>query len=105
MSANVFIQTAFLGDLLLSIPLMKKIKELWPDQKLILVCRKGIGEFFAKTGIVDEVFEIKKGDGESYRRVLESLKSTSVNKVISPHESLRTAFFVRQIKAQEKRVC
>jgi len=101
-SANVFIQTAFLGDLLLSIPLMKKIKEMWPDQKLILVCRKGVGEFFAKTQIADEVFEIKKGDAESYRRVLAALNSISVNKVISPHESLRTAFFVSKIKASQK---
>jgi len=101
-STNVLIQTAFLGDLLLSIPLMKKIKVLWPDQKLILVCRKGVGEFFSKTGLVDEVLEIQKGDAESYRRVLTALQQTSVNKIISPHESLRTAFFVRKIKAQQK---
>jgi heptosyltransferase-2 len=101
-SANVLIQTAFLGDLLLSIPLMKKIKALWPDQKLILVCRKGVGEFFSKTGLVDELYEIKKGDAESYRRVLAALEKTSVNKVISPHESLRTAFFVAKIKAAQK---
>lgn len=102
MSANVFVQTAFLGDLLLSIPLMKKIKELWPDQKLILVCRNGIGDFFSRTQLVDEVFEIKKGDSESYRKVLQALRPFKVERVISAHESLRTAFFVRKIKAREK---
>ncbi|WP_413288000.1 glycosyltransferase family 9 protein [Bdellovibrio sp. HCB337] len=81
---------------------MKKIKELWPDQKLILVCRKGIGEFFAKTQIVDQVFEIKKGDSDSYKQVLQALSKVDVERVISPHESLRTAFFVSKIKAREK---
>jgi heptosyltransferase-2 len=101
-SANVLVQTAFLGDLLLSIPLMKKIKGLWPDQKLLLVCRKGIGEFFLKTGLVDQVFEIKKGDAQSYKNILAELQKHGIDKVFSPHESLRTAFFVRKIKAREK---
>ena len=101
-SANVLIQTAFLGDLLLSIPLMKKIKALWPEQKLVLVCRRGVGEFFAKTGMVDEVLEIKKGDSESYRGVLKTLRHMQIEKIISPHESLRTAFFVQKLRAKEK---
>jgi heptosyltransferase-2 len=81
---------------------MKKIKALWPERKLVLVCRRGVGEFFAKTGLVDEVLEIKKGDGDSYRGVLAKLRQMPIEKIISPHESLRTAFFVRKLKAQEK---
>lgn len=78
------------------------MKELWPDQKLILVCRRGVGEFFAKTSLVDQVLEIKKGDSESYRQVLKTLKHTQVEHIICPHESLRTAFFVQKIKAKKK---
>ncbi|MBX3039322.1 MAG: hypothetical protein KF789_01280, partial [Bdellovibrionaceae bacterium] len=70
LKANVLIQTAFLGDLLLSIPLMKKMKSLWPEEKLLLVCRKGLGDFFVKTGLVDGLLEIKKGDRDSYRSAL-----------------------------------
>lgn len=81
---------------------MKKIKELWPNQELILVCRRGVGDFFAKTGIVDQVLEIKKGDSESYRHVLKTLKHLEIEKIISPHESVRTAVFVQKIKAKEK---
>jgi len=81
---------------------MKKIKALWPDHELILVCRRGVGEFFAKTGLVDQVLEIKKGDGESYKKVLAALEQKTIDKVISPHESLRTAFFVRKMKAKQK---
>ncbi|MGZ3797323.1 MAG: glycosyltransferase family 9 protein [Pseudobdellovibrionaceae bacterium] len=81
---------------------MKKIKELWPEQPLILICRQGVGEFFAKTRLVDEVLEVKKGDRESYRHVLGGLKHREIDKLISPHESLRTAFFAQKIKAQKK---
>lgn len=81
---------------------MKKIKVLWPEQKLVLVCRRGVGEFFARTGLVDEVLEIKKGDSESYRHVLKTLKHAEIEKIISPHESVRTAFFVQKLKAKAK---
>jgi len=81
---------------------MKKMKELWPDQKLVLVCRQGLGDFFLRTRLVDEVFEIKKGQRDSYQRVVEALKTSSVHTLVSPHESLRTAFFSRKIKARQK---
>lgn len=102
MRANVLIQTAFLGDLLLSIPLIKRLKKLWPEHKLILVCRRGVGEFFLKTSLVDEVLEVKKGDSQSYHNALTSLRSQELDKVFSTHGSLRTALFVRGLKAQEK---
>lgn len=82
--------------------MLKKCKELWPQHKLVLVCRKGTGDFLLKTGVVDEVFEVQKGDAASYSRVLESLKNQQVDTLIAPHESLRTAFFCRQIKAKTK---
>lgn len=95
-------QTAFLGDLLLSIPLLKKCRELWPQHKLALVCRKGFGDFFLKTHLVDQVFEIEKGKSESYSHIVEHLRYAEIDHLISPHESLRTAFFCNQIKAQHK---
>lgn len=102
MPLNLVVQTAFLGDLLLSIPLLKKCRELWPNHKLGLVCRKGLGDFFLKTGIVDQVYEIEKGRRQSYTQVLEQLRHQNVDHLISPHESLRTVFFCAQIKAKKK---
>lgn len=96
------VQTAFLGDLLLSIPLLKKCKELWPEKKLALVCRHGLGDFFLQSKLVDHVFEIKKGDSASYQKILVELRSYQIHELIVPHESLRTAAFCRQIKAQNK---
>ncbi|MEN0060098.1 MAG: glycosyltransferase family 9 protein, partial [Bdellovibrio sp.] len=95
-------QTAFLGDLLLSIPLLKKCREIWPQHKLGLVRRKGFGDFFLKTHLVDQVFEIEKGKSDSYAKVVEHLRYVEVDNLISPHESLRTAFLSSQIKARHK---
>lgn len=102
MPLNLVVQTAFLGDLLLSIPLLKKCRELWPQHKLGLVCRKGLGDFFLKTQLVDQVFEIEKGDAKTYSHIVEHLRYAQVDNLISPHESLRTAFFCSQIKAKHK---
>jgi heptosyltransferase-2 len=102
MPLNLVVQTAFLGDLLLSIPLLKQCKAQWPNHQLALVCRNGLGEFFLKTGIVDHVFEIKKGDSASYQKALSEIQKHQVDFLISPHQSLRTAFFCRKIKAKKK---
>ncbi|MGZ3768064.1 MAG: glycosyltransferase family 9 protein [Bdellovibrio sp.] len=102
MPLNLVVQTAFLGDLLLSIPLLKKCRELWPEHKLALVCRKGLGDFFLKTELVDQVFEIEKGESNTYSQIIKHLHYTEVDNLISPHESLRTAFFCSQIKAKHK---
>ena len=86
----------------MSIPLLKKMRALWPDHKLALVCRKGLGDFFLKTKLVDQLFEVEKGSSESYARVLQQLQIEEVDYLISPHESVRTAFFCARIKAQVK---
>lgn len=51
---------------------------------------------------MDEVFEVKKGNRKSYQLVQAELKKRELQKIIVPHESLRTCFFVNGLKAQEK---
>lgn len=102
MPLNLVVQTAFLGDLLLAIPMLKRCRELWPDHKLGLVCRKGVGSFLLKTGLIDELYEVQKGSADSYKQALEKIKSHEVNHLIVPHESLRTVFFASRIKAKKK---
>lgn len=98
---NLLIQTAFLGDLLLSIPLLKKMRTS-DSSSVALVCRSGLGSFFLKTGLVDHVFEIKKGDSGSYKKILVEIQKLNLNEVFVPHQSLRTHLFVAQLKANKK---
>lgn len=99
---NLVIQTAFLGDLLLAIPLLVWVKKVDPSRPLGLVCRQGLGNTLKKLGIVDEVFEVSKGKSTSYREAIQKIRQFQVNYLISAHTSFRTTLFCAQIKAQRK---
>lgn len=86
----------------MSIPLLMRCKQIWPDHQLVLVCRQGLGDFFLKTKIVDQVFEIKKGQQDSYENILTQLQTQKIDFLISPHQSVRTGLFCRKIKAKHK---
>lgn len=99
---NLIIQTAFIGDLVLTIPLMKNLKRLYPDVPLVLLCRTGLGEFFLEKKLVDEVFEVSKKPSSNWDGVKKNLGDRQFKLVVSPHQSLRTAFFVSRLKAEMK---
>lgn len=93
------VQTAFLGDALLSIPLLRALRV---DAPLHLVVRKGLAEFFRNADLVDEVFEVEKGSSASYSALARKLGEYRYQQVFAVHESFRTAHFVRSLKAEEK---
>lgn len=99
---NLVIQTAFIGDLLLTIPLLKSLRETDPNIKTVLLCRKEFGGFFIHHHLVDKIVEVKKGANSNWGEVTRELLQYEFEKVISPHQSLRTAFLVFKLSAKEK---
>lgn len=99
---NLVIQTAFLGDLILSIPLLKRIKENNPNEMLVLICKKGLSDFLIKEKIIDQAFEVEKNNRDSYKNILKNLKNAQVNNLYCIHKSIRSLLFVSQIKAKNK---
>ncbi len=99
---NLIIQTAFLGDLFLTIPLLKRVKSWDKDRPLFLLCKKGLGDSFRFLKLVDLVIEVDKKDSRSWRKAKQKLMEYSYSILISPHESVRTAFLVRKLKADTK---
>jgi heptosyltransferase II len=99
---RLIVQTAFLGDVLLSLPLMQTMKSTWPNDRLVALVRKGVGSFLRDAGVVDEVIEVDKSSGASWRSVGRTLSSRDFDLVVSPHESFRTALFVRKLRAKKK---
>jgi heptosyltransferase II len=95
-------QTAFIGDLLLGSALLKQIRKLAPEDKIALVCRKGCGELFLKLNLADEVFEVDKKDSRSWQSLKKALRGREFSRIFCPHESLRSAFFVRSLKSPVK---
>lgn len=102
MNKILVIQTAFLGDVLLSIPMLLRLKEMHPKAQLTLLCRKGVGEIFKELRLADNVVEINKKDKQEFSMTFSELKKTSYDLLICPHESYRSAFITIQIKAKIK---
>ncbi len=102
LKSNLVIQTAFLGDLILSIPLLQRIKKIFPDDKLIVMCKSGLGEFLLKEQLVDEVIEVEKGSAVSYRQAREELNKFQLRNVYCVHRSVRSLFFSAGLTAQKK---
>lgn len=101
-ASQLVIQTAFLGDLILSIPLLKRIKETHPNDRLILVCKSGLGAYFLKEKIVDQVFEVKKNDRTSYNKIISELNHLNIENLFCVHRSVRSQLMSFQIKAKRK---
>lgn len=102
LKSNLVIQTAFLGDLILSIPLLQRIKKIFPDDKLIVMCKSGLGEFLLKEQLVDEVIEVEKGSAVSYRQARTALRAHPLRHVYCVHRSMRSLLFAAGLKAQKK---
>lgn len=101
-SEHLIIQTAFLGDLLLGIPLFKEIRRARPDAKLTLFCRKGLGGLMRELGVVDGVIEADKTSSQSWRAATQEAKSRAYDWLICPHESVRSLRLAFGLKARRK---
>lgn len=95
------VQTAFVGDLLLSIPLLRRIRVIRPNHEIHLFCRKGLGEFFILNRLVDVVFEIDK-DKTASGDYLSEMQRHTYELILCPHQSLRSARIVSSLKASMK---
>ncbi len=101
-SRILIVQTAFLGDLLLATPLLKTIREKYPQAEIYLLCRKGLGAFMQQLGLVDVFFEIQKKDSHSYKQAYNQISDLKFSLIFCPHESLTSALFVRKLFADKK---
>ncbi len=81
-------QTAFLGDLILTSPLIKSVKRTFPESEIFLLVRKGLKGVFEGFPYVDGIIERKdKGILKASRK----LKGMGFDLAISPHRSHRTS--------------
>ncbi len=78
------------------------MRRLWPHKKIVLVCRSGVGKLLHQLGLVDSVFEIVKGNAESYQTIKREISQLKIDHIICPHESVRTALLVFGLKAESK---
>lgn len=96
---HLYIQTAFLGDLLLSIPTLREIRYWSPQSTLTLVCRRGYGPLMQELGLCDEVIEVDKKDKKDLFKKMAHRKFATV---FCPHQSMTSHKLVRSLQAEQK---
>jgi len=89
------LQTAFLGDCVLTLPLLKKLREVFPQAAVTVVTRPETAGIFAASGLAAEIIEDRKKTAASglaeFSRLSEELRSRGFDAAIIPHRSLRSA--------------
>ncbi len=98
----LYIQTAFVGDLLLSIPTLKLIRKDHPSSEIVLLCRSGLGDVMKSLNLVDQVVEIDKKNKKSPSFYLEKLGREEFDLALCPHESFTSYQILKGVKAQKK---
>jgi len=95
----LLLQTAFLGDAVLTLPLLEKIKKVLPDAQVTVLTRPETAQVFASSRLTAEVIiDNKKTSGSffgEFFRLLKELKERRFDIVIVPHRSLRSALLAR----------
>ena len=100
MERILVIQTAFIGDVILTLPMIEKLKEKFSSTEIDVLCVPSTQEIFTASPFLSDVIVIDKK--KVHRSILSiykftnELKKRNYTKIFSPHRSFRTSFIVMQ---------
>lgn len=105
MKKILFIQTAFPGDAILSLPALEKLKAMNDQSHISVLCIPSTKDIFECAPYVDEVLVFdKKGKNRSLNSTLKfakQLKRMKFDLIYSSHRSLRTSLLVLFSEVQD----
>lgn len=88
--------TAFLGDAVLTLPLLQSLRMVWPDARIDYYVRGGLSPLFAASPAVSNVYEFRKNAEQRSFKALRALgdeiRARGYDIWLSPHPSLRSAW-------------
>ena len=94
-SRILIIQTAFLGDAVLTTPLLGALHEQFPESRLVILCTPEIADVFVRHPAVSEVILFdKRGLERSWRskwKLVRRLRAMQFGLAIIPHRSVTSA--------------
>lgn len=94
----LFIQTAFIGDAILSLPAISKLKEMNNNCLIDVICIPSTEKIFKAAAEVNDVIIFDKRGSQKpiYRlfQLAKDLKNKNYDKIYSSHRSFRTALLV-----------
>lgn len=92
------IQTAFVGDAILTLPMIQVLKDNYPDSEIDVVSNPITAQIFNASPVVKNVFILsKKHEHKSILSTIKfalKLRKCNYNQIISPHRSFRTSLIV-----------
>ncbi len=91
-SRILVVQTAFLGDVVLTTPLFRALRRLHPDAHLAALVTPEAAPLVAEDPNLDEILTYGKKAGEGFSAVLQKVKAGHYQALVSAHRSHRTGF-------------
>ena len=92
----LIVQTAFLGDVILTLPLVQSIKKYSPDSFVSFLCIPSTFGLLENNPNIDEVIIYDKRNEDKgikkYYELLKKIKEKKFDVIFSPHRSLRSTF-------------
>ncbi|MDR3626884.1 MAG: glycosyltransferase family 9 protein [Ignavibacteriaceae bacterium] len=105
MEKILVIQTAFIGDAILTLPMIQKLKDILPDSLIDVLAIPSTAEIFSSSPKVDNTIVLdKRGKQKSVRGLLKfikELKKNNYSRIYSPHRSFRSSFIVMMLGVKE----
>ncbi|MBN1541472.1 lipopolysaccharide heptosyltransferase II [candidate division KSB1 bacterium] len=91
----LLIHTAFIGDLILTTPLIREAKKKFPDGRLSLLVTPQTAPLFSKNADIDEIIVYDKRGKQrgvaGFLRLLSRIRRQRFDQVLLPHRSLRSS--------------
>lgn len=105
MKKILFIQTAFIGDAILSLPAIQKLKEKYSDSEINVLCIPQSKEIFDASPYVSKTIVLdKRKKHKSFFASLKlgrELKKDNYTSIYSSHRSFRTALIVLSTRVKD----
>src|SRR5262245_8829053 len=94
----LLLQTSFLGDTVLTLPLVSELRRRFPVKKLSLLCLLSSRELLQDHPAIDEIIlDDKRGSDRGLaglRRKAAALRAKNFSVALTPHKSLRSALML-----------
>lgn len=91
------VQTAFLGDAVLTTPIFSALKQTFPKSKISVLCTPEINEIFSDNKNIDEILVMdKRGKDRGFLSIFRwsKLLKNRFDIALLPHRSFRSAFLI-----------
>ena len=98
MEKILIIQTAFIGDAILTLPMIQALKKMFLESEIHVVCIPSTKEIFSASPYVNQIIVFDKRNKHksifSLKPFAENLKKENYTRIYSPHRSIRTALLI-----------